>query len=1562
MTLRYEELRRRTEYSYLQAFGQLGAHVNRGRELGMRTLCVTDTSTLRYAYDLQKAAYVHTPDGEEQPRPIYGAVLNVVTNHRQHGLTKDDEDIVALGLEGRERQKVIRAEEARKQVMRSWDVTARVMEGNGFRSLSRLTSIAWDNDGGCYRGIPRVDVELLIEHNEGLSISFGGPDSLLGDHVIQGRMAQAARTAKKLAAAYKGRMYLELMPHAGPLHRRVNKAFIRIARALGLPLIAVNDVHYINADDTDAHTILLCLANKMTMEEPDHPRSPQGYHLRSGAEMMEAFLANHPYMGEELAAEVIEATVEVSDAHTYKMHIDRFKALVPQVPHDSSDDVAELSRLCAEGWDWRDIEGRSKVTGYSVAEYRARLDKELDVELRKAGKEPIACAKFPGYFLIVRDLINWCRDMAEPPIMTGPGRGSAAGSLVCYLLGITSLDPLEHGLLFERFISPERIDMPDIDMDFEDVRREEVITYLHEKWGRDKVSLICTVGRMKGKSALKDVGRVLGVPFGELNDVTGAIVERSSGDERASQTVADSFVEFKVCRDFNARHPHVLPLVVKLEGHARQPGVHAAGVITSPVPLPDVVPIETHMRNNLIVKLAAWDMYGVGGMGLLKLDILGLRTLTVLNDARKMAEKRNPGLKLDYELLPLDNPETLQAFTDHHYVGIFQYDSTGAHAACEGIAFDSFEDNVAMVALNRPGPARSGLATEFKKRKLNPKRRDERQVHPLYDSICSDSLGVLVYQEQVTKIFVQMAGYAPGTADSLRKVIAKKIGDETLKREREKFVAGAVERGVPADVAEKIISDITFFGCLTGETLIKTRHGSQRIDSLVNGQELVSWTPQGEVVNAIKVVEPTGVKTCIKITLDDGSSFACSLGHHWATPTGWLEARELVEGSLICSSTAMVIEPEAEGHEDVDRTDVFDVPGAAGILPRVVQSLLPASVQGVASRGRAPSGVLRSACRQGQGLEGWLDQGHGQIHRGAVQEDDRGIESGIHRRKVNGAEGCEGSGVGARQQRMREVRRPGGCEQPPPRPEGPARPSQEQDSGPLLGESGSIVPSLPQGGARGRTLDCRRVVSIEDIGFQATYDIEMGAAPATYILSESGIISHNSYGFNKSHSAAYAIIGYWQMWMKVHHPAELMWALMQNEPKREQIARYSKEAQRLGVEVQPPDINVSGVGFAINGDGHIVSNLTDIKYVGETATTAIQKAQPFTDMPDFFARIAGRAVNSRALGAMIKSGAMRKLLPNTRIALETIKEKGSWLDIGRKQKAGWEDALRELIADWDGEPDYDEEDLLYLAGEVSPLGGGKHPMAVYANLMTSALSGCRFTPIEEVWAGPSMPLIAGTMIDIKYNQVGDFDTVEPDAATKARMGWGKRYANVNIEDIHGNQVRVKVHQDNFPEFRWILDQGIGTSMAMRLLTWRGVKACRALYVVDLETMRNKGRHGLAWDGWEKCLTPSHPAFRAAKKGDVTRGKAWQRRRSFVACGLVISHKHIITKKTGQDMAFITLELADHSCLEVVVFPDSYADWGPRLKVGCTIRVDLKKDRKTVMLGDDGVIEVTSTTI
>jgi len=468
-----------------------------------------------------------------------------------------------------------------------------------------------------------------------------------------------------------------------------------------------------------------------------------------------------------------------------------------------------LRFLCDKGWRWRKIPKRSlrmaRRRGVSRADmikvYKDRLEMELAAFERQ---------KFVDYVLIVYDLYRWARIEG---IWVGPGRGSAAGSLTLYLIGVTAIDPIEHNLMFERFINPNRIDMPDVDMDFEDDRREEVFEYLRDKYGDDNTAMISTVGRMKGKLCLRDIARVLEIDQSEITPVTSSIVERSSGDERASQTIEDGFKEFKVCREFDARHPEVLPLAMKLEGHARQVGVHAAGMVLSPVSIKSVVPIETVTRGDRRVSVTGVDMWGAQSQGLLKFDILGLRTMTILRRAADAVNVSHPGAGIDLEFmerLPLDDPKVLQGFTDHDYVGIFQYDSTGAHAACEGLTFENFDDVAALTALNRPGCMRSGLATQYSDRKKDPKKI--KPVHPIVDPITADTLGVLVYQEQVNRIFIEVAGYQPATADSLRKAIAKKWGDETIGKERETFIKGAKERGVPDKVAKKLIDAITFFG------------------------------------------------------------------------------------------------------------------------------------------------------------------------------------------------------------------------------------------------------------------------------------------------------------------------------------------------------------------------------------------------------------------------------------------------------------------------------------------------------------------------------------------------------------------------------------------------------------------------------------------------------------------------------------------------------------------------------------------------------------------------------
>jgi DNA polymerase-3 subunit alpha len=371
--------------------------------------------------------------------------------------------------------------------------------------------------------------------------------------------------------------------------------------------------------------------------------------------------------------------------------------------------------------------------------------------------------------------------------------------------------------MFERFISPARLDMPDIDMDFEDARRGEIVEYLRQKYGHDKVSQIATLGRLSGKAVVKDVARVFEVPFFEANQVTEEILERSAGDERVHKCVEDSFAESERLKSFDARFPEVKRHAMFLEGMAKTVGIHAAGVVTSPVPLMDIVPLETRKQKDSgedATIVTAVDMRGAQALGLLKLDVLGLRNLTVLREAVAAVREAHPKhAELDLERLDLDDKETLHGFTEGDFVGVFQFDSPAARRVCSGVTFTNFEDIATMTALNRPGTSRSGLTEVYKARKAKGEIGKD-HFHPKITAITSDTLGVMVYQEHIMRIAVDVAGYSPGDADKLRKTIGKRLGEEALNREREHFVTGCLTYTPDMDraVAEKLMDAIAKAG------------------------------------------------------------------------------------------------------------------------------------------------------------------------------------------------------------------------------------------------------------------------------------------------------------------------------------------------------------------------------------------------------------------------------------------------------------------------------------------------------------------------------------------------------------------------------------------------------------------------------------------------------------------------------------------------------------------------------------------------------------------------------
>ncbi|HEX4575772.1 MAG TPA: DNA polymerase III subunit alpha [Edaphobacter sp.] len=646
----------------------------------------------------------------------------------------------------------------------------------GYRNLVRLTSEAALH--GFYRK-PRVSKSFLAKHAEGL-IGFSG--CLAGEvnqHLMEGKYDEAKRTAGFYEDLFgKGNYFLEIQDHGLAPDRAVCEALFKMERELNIPLIATNDSHYVAADDSRAHEILLCVQTAGSMNDPKRFKfDTQEFYIKSAEEMLRTF---------SQTPEVCARTMQFLDRCNLKMaKVDNpFPDFI--VPEDETLD-SYFEKVCREGLEMRlntavaHLRDRGLLKK-TIPDYRARLDRELDI---------IKQMKFPGYFMIVWDFIKYAR---EHDIPVGPGRGSAAGSLVAYVMQITDIDPLQNELLFERFLNPERVSMPDIDIDFCMNRRGEVIDYVTRKYGRDQVAQIITFNTMAAKAAIKDVGRALDMPYGEVDRIAkmipttiGITIDQALKD---SPMLAAAYEDPKI--------KELIDAALRLEGLVRGAGVHAAGVVIAPKPLTELVPV-TRAKNDDIV--TAYDMKAIEKMGLLKMDFLGLTTLTVIDDALKLI-KSTTGADVDMSLVPLDDTKTYeQVFHRALTSGVFQFESGGMRDVLRRYKPNTVEDLTALNALYRPGPIEGGMITDFIERKWG--RRAVSYDLPELETILRETLGVIVYQEQVMQISNVLAGYSLGDSDLLRRAMGKKDPAEMAKQ-RDRFMKGAAANKHPKDVAGKI--------------------------------------------------------------------------------------------------------------------------------------------------------------------------------------------------------------------------------------------------------------------------------------------------------------------------------------------------------------------------------------------------------------------------------------------------------------------------------------------------------------------------------------------------------------------------------------------------------------------------------------------------------------------------------------------------------------------------------------------------------------------------------------
>jgi DNA polymerase-3 subunit alpha len=719
--------------------------VDRVKELGMPAVAMTDHGNIFGAVEFVNAA------NKVGVKPIVGCELYICK--------KDDHNIKRTPPEGDTYNHLL--------------VLAENEEG--YRNLIKITSESSLN-GFYYK--PRVSKKFLAEHSKGLI----GLSGCLKGEVAEFLMEEKYDNARKAAAEYndifgKGNFYLEIQDQGLPQEHAIHPALYRLEKDLGLPMVATNDSHYLCEEDAHAQDVMLCIQMGKSIQDTNRMKfHGTDFFVKSHKEMSMVF---------KDAPQVLTRTLDI--AERCSMRLEKVKTPFPhfEVPpgftldsyfeHVSRQGFAQRSEMLY----WLQSQNKLKHT---LADYEQRLTRELGI---------IQQMQFSGYFLIVWDFIRYAR---EHDIPVGPGRGSAAGSLVSYALGITDLDPLQHELLFERFLNPERVSMPDIDIDFCMNRRGEVINYVTQKYGRENVAQIITFGTMATKAAIKDVGRAMEIPYADVDRIVKMVpaVLNISID----QAIKDS-PQLQQAYDGDAQIRTMIDTAKKLEGLVRNAGVHAAGVVISPKPLTELVPLHRTKNDEIVT---AFDMVAIEKLGLLKMDFLGLTTLTILDDAVKLiAQVRGKKIKLDE--IPHDETTYEKVFHSGLTSGVFQFESHGMRDVLRRYKPNSIEDLTALNALYRPGPIQGGMIDDFVERK-HGRRKVEYEL-PELQEILQETLGVIVYQEQVMQIANRLAGYSLGDADLLRRAMGKKKAEE-MAQQRDRFVQGATQRGFPAKKITKI--------------------------------------------------------------------------------------------------------------------------------------------------------------------------------------------------------------------------------------------------------------------------------------------------------------------------------------------------------------------------------------------------------------------------------------------------------------------------------------------------------------------------------------------------------------------------------------------------------------------------------------------------------------------------------------------------------------------------------------------------------------------------------------
>ncbi len=742
-----------SDYSLLQSTIQLKPLVKRLGELGMQACALTDYANMYGAVSFYLAMkYAGL-------KPILGYEAFVASGSRS-----DRSSSVAGG----ERP--------------YYNLVLLAKDLEGYRNLVRLSSAAFTEG---FHHKPRIDLDILSEHSKGLIALSGGGDGAFNHYLRNDAEDSALSYGRRLTDIFgSDDLFVEIQDHWRKREPEMNRRLADLADKLGVGLVATNDAHYLSPEDARARQVLLCIGEGRTLTEGTEFAAER--YLRTPEEMWQIFGDEYP--------EALRNTVRIAERCDVDLGIGKTALTLPSFPIPSDSGCSNLDeyfeKVVREGLDERRREvlepmHRAGTLKYPLEDYDKRLDLEISI-IERMG--------YSGYFLIVWEFIKYAVDQGIP---VGPGRGSAAGSLVAYSLGITGVDPLQYDLFFERFLNPERISMPDIDIDFCIRGRGEVISHVSELYGRESVCQIVTFGTMASKAAIKDVGRALNMPYGDVEKIAKLIPPPFRGRNISISQAINDVPELKQLKESDAKVNELIELALRVEGCSRHTSVHAAGVVISPKPLHEIVPVAISAKNEFTSQYPMGDLEKVG---MLKMDFLGLTTLTIIADCLRSL-KDKAGVEIDWSEIPLNDEKTMQLFSEGKTDAVFQFESSGMQDICRRLKPKELEDLSALNALYRPGPLDGGMVEEFILR-----HRGEKEVSyivPQMEDILRNTFGVLVYQEQIMQIAQRLAGYSLGDADLMRRAMGKKKREE-MEPHEVKFIGGAVERGIPKKTAKEI--------------------------------------------------------------------------------------------------------------------------------------------------------------------------------------------------------------------------------------------------------------------------------------------------------------------------------------------------------------------------------------------------------------------------------------------------------------------------------------------------------------------------------------------------------------------------------------------------------------------------------------------------------------------------------------------------------------------------------------------------------------------------------------